>query len=199
MGWFLGLPLNKKPLFFGSWYVVLWVVCTWTLFEYFYPQSNYSASLSTILYLVAAGFSLLLLATTGIPLFLFVRKREIREKEALVFLGVFFIASVLLVSYLVPLANVSGEYKSRRQWYIDDLERHGFDVEYSPDSCIVKSSEYIGSYSEIIRIAREINSSTIYFHGKVPTYFLFFVEPLVTLHVSSEGHSLYQCQFSLDK
>jgi len=92
------VTLNKKAAFI-IWYFVLWGVCTWAIFELFYPHTDYGNP--GVMYYFAAGFSLLLLVATGVPLFLYVRKRKIGRKSMLILLG----ATVLLVGCLAPNAR----------------------------------------------------------------------------------------------
>jgi hypothetical protein len=178
------LTLNKKAAFI-IWYFVLWGVCTWAIFELFYPHTDYGNP--GVMYYFAAGFSLLLLGATGVPMFLYVRKREISRHAIRVLLA----ATVLLVVVLAPNAYFSAVNKSRAQWYISDLESQGFNVEYSPTYPYGHwSVNYVDSYSELTSVARDINCSTVYVYGGVPTYFVFFVHH-VEIVAAKEGVGYY--------
>jgi hypothetical protein len=166
------LALNRKAAVI-IWYLVLWGVCAWAIFELFYPHTDYGNS--GVMYYFAAGFSLLLLGATGVPLFLYVKKREVSRQAMRVMLA----ATVLLAVVLAPNAYVSAVNKSMTQWYVSDLQNQGFNVEYSPSYPYGHwGVNYVDSYAELTSVARDINCSTVHVYGGVPTYFVFFVHPV---------------------
>ena len=145
------------------------------------------------MYYIPLGFSLLLLAATGLPLLLYMNKREIHMRRGLMFLVVFLAATVFLASYLTPYANASAANKSEVQWYISDLESRGFNVEYSAYAPFGKNSPKITLclYQNLTETAKTIGASTVHVNGGGPTYFVFFYESWVSIWAYAEEYGCY--------
>jgi hypothetical protein len=106
---------------------------------------------------------------------------------------IFITATIFLTVYLAPLVSVSAENKARVQWYIDDLESQGFNVEYSPIYPYGHwHVDYVYSYSNFTEIAKELDFETIYVHGGVPSFFQFFVPPYIDIVGTGKGYYMFK-------
>lgn len=154
------------------------------------------------MFLIAAGCSLLLLAVTGIPLFRYLRKREFHKKSARALIAVFLVATILTVGFLASPVTMSMKYKSKMQWYIDDLKSQGFNVEYRGATSLVGmrgGKESVSSYSEFVQTAKDIDSSVVWFYGGTPEYFVFFVDNSFEIIAHQEGYPYYSFWFNLNQ
>jgi hypothetical protein len=184
------LILNIKR-FFAVWYLVLWGICTYAIFEYYYPHQTYGVP--QILYVAAAFSSFLLLAVTGGPLYFYLKRRQLRKIDPFLFTALFLVATVFLASSLAQLASVSAMNKSKAQWYIDDLKKQGFNVEYSSHYPYGHwHVEYVSSYSNFTTIAREINCEKVRVCAGVPSYFLFYVPSEIELVAAGKGYYIFE-------
>jgi hypothetical protein len=140
-----------------------------------------------LLFLLWTAISFSLLVVTGGPLYLYFRKRELHTTGTVI-LTVVFIASTITRAYsLVQPALISAGNKSKVQWYVNDLESQGFNVEYLPSYGGKVFATFVDSYAEIISKAKEFNASTVRVYGGVPTFFMFFVPSYIMIQVSGNG------------
>jgi hypothetical protein len=139
---------------------------------------------------VFCSFSLL--AVTGGPLFYGFRKRNIQVKQKKALLVVFLVASISLCAIMVPLLHSSAVNKARTQMYITELENQGFNVEYGEHYPYGHwHVEYVDSFSSLIKIAKDNECETVFVHGGVPSYFLFFVPPYIQIVAAQTGQGYY--------
>ena len=125
--------------------------------------------------ILALGFSLLLLAITGIPSFLLLRKKDVGFKGKIL-MG---IAIVAMTSFLIPQAYFSHINKMRLQGYINDLEYVtpflGFKVEYVDHFVYVHiTPTRVENYTEFIEIAKTAEPDVVTISAGVPYHFVFF-------------------------
>ena len=175
---------NRRKVIFVVWFFALWGTVTYALFERFgYARSTYGFG-PGLLFLLWTTISFSLLVATGGPLYLYFRKRESHTTGIVVLTVVFLASTIFLANSLVQPAIVSAVNKSKVQWYVDDLESQGFNVEYLPSYGGKVFAIDVDSYPEAISLAKEFNTSTIWVLGGVPTYFMFFVPSNIIIQFS---------------
>jgi hypothetical protein len=170
---------NRRKVLFVVWFFALWGIVAYALFERFgYSRNLYGFGPAFW------GLFWVLLVATGGPLYLYFTKRKLRKTGTVILTMVFLASTIFLAANLVQPAIVSATNKSKVQWYIDDLKSQGFNVEYQPNFGGKVFAVDVDSYAEVISIAREFNTSTIWVLGGVPTYFMFFVPSNIIIHFS---------------
>jgi hypothetical protein len=121
--------------------------------------------------------SVLLVLCTGIPMLLYLWKRNPSRTGAAILVAIFLASTVLLAGYLAPDAAVSAEMRAKVQWYTNDLRAQGFVVvdagqyEYHHGG----NGQRLFTYAEVVSTAKSINCTTIYLHPGTPTNFMFFM------------------------
>jgi len=176
--------VSKGKIVLGVWYLVLWGICSYALFEWFYPHTDYMAMPQIPLTVEA---SLMLFLATGLPLLLYLRKHEPKAKATSIFL----VATILLSVFIGLNASVSVVTKARIQWYMDDLQNQGFNVNYQPSYPYGQwHADQVYSYSNLTSIARSINCTTIYVDGGTPRNYIFFMpnEIVIVAAVAQKGY-----------
>jgi hypothetical protein len=103
--------VSKGKIVLGVWYLVLWGICSYALFEWFYPHTDYMAMPQIPLTVEA---SLMLFLATGLPLLLYLRKHEPKAKATSIFLVATILLSVFLglthQSQLLPKQESNGTW-----------------------------------------------------------------------------------------
>ena len=178
------MAFSKKILFI-IWYFIIWSVCTWALYEFFYPHTDYGAPVWGQLVGVCS-FGLLLV--TGVPVFLYLRKHVFGVAIMLI------VMTLLLTGFLCLNVYASVENKSRVQWYINDLQQQGFNVQYAAQYPYGHwHVNRVNSYADVASTARSINATTIYVYGGAPMSFMFFMSGEVEISFWTETGGYYIC------
>jgi hypothetical protein len=181
----LGLPFNKKWLFF-VWFLVLWGVLSWLLYEAAFPRSSYSPFV--LPGLLVFVFSVSLLIYIGKELYSFLSPKEFGKKDNLVFLSVFLVATLLFVIFTTPSVIMSFNNKAIVQWYIDDLKSQGFTVDYFAQYPYNRGRvEHPSSYEDFTSLAEELNCTWVGVYGGAPNYFLFFFPSSTCFLINQNG------------
>jgi hypothetical protein len=166
-------PRVKKAAF-AVWYIALIAVAVDALLEFGYPRTS---SMPEPLQSLTQLLSVVLILGTGIPLLLYLWKRNSSRTGAAILVAIFLASTVLLAGYLAPDAAVSAEMRAKVQWYTNDLRAQGFVVvdagqyEYHHGG----NGQRLFTYAEVVSTAKSINCTTIYLHPGTPTNFIFFM------------------------
>lgn len=173
----------KKKIFL-IWYFILLAVCGWALYEFFHP--NIMVNLSSIL-LLGGAFAITLV--TAISISLYQRRRKFR---ILTILAVLIILTAILTGLLVYPAYASFQNKAKIQWYVNDLQEQGFNVEYyqrTPYEGV--ATNRLDAYSAVASTARSINATSIRVIGGAPLWFVFFMPSGIEVAFGTENAGYY--------
>jgi hypothetical protein len=164
------MNLNKYAKF-GAFFFPLWLLVSYAFFyERTYPHYNYGIERGLHITLTMI-LSFTLLLVTGIPSFLFLRKREIGIRAKTLIL----IILIGVASFLFPLVYSSFPNKMRLQEYIRDLESLGFKVEYVDHFAYGHwTPTWVDTYYNFTSTLKEYNATTIRVSAGVPYNFVFF-------------------------
>ncbi|MEJ2242049.1 MAG: hypothetical protein P8Y18_07905 [Candidatus Bathyarchaeota archaeon] len=175
---------------FVVWYFGLWGFCSWLLFENFYPHQTYGVPMVNYLVIILGSF--LLLVVTGGPLYYLFRRGEISAGMKKVLLTGFVLGSIGLFVFVVPLVESSAFNKARTQSYMDDLKNQGFNVKYSEVYPYGHwHVEYVDCFSDLTKIAEDIECENVIVHAGVPSFFMFYIPPHVEIVAAQQGQGYY--------
>jgi hypothetical protein len=166
-------PRVKKAAF-TVWYLALIFVAVDALLEFGYQRTQ---SMPGPLGPLTELFSVVLILGTGIPMLLYLWKRNPSRVGGAILVAIFLASTVLLVGFLAPDVQVSAEMRAKMQWYTNDLRSQGFTVvdagQYSYHHG--GAPQRLFTYTEVVSTAKSINCTTIYLHPGTPTNFIFFM------------------------
>ena len=164
------MRLNKYVKF-AALFFPLWILCSWAIYERMLPHYDVYQE-REVMSTISLGFSFLLLAVTGVPSFLFLRKRDVGTKGKILI----FVIVMIIASFLIPLSYSSYINKMRVQEYIEDLENLGFNVKYIDHFVYGRFAVpiWVDTYYNFTDIAKNLSASLITISAGVPYYFIFF-------------------------
>lgn len=166
----------KRYLKFSVLYFPLWILVSWAIYEAMFPHYNHTPIMQMLRSgIPALGFSLLLLAVTGVPSFLLLRKRDVGVKGKILML----IVVIAVASFLVPRAYSSYVNKMRLQEYIKDLEYLrpwlGCEVKYVDHFAYgPPTPTWMDNYTDFIDIVKTVKPDVVTISAGVPYHFIFF-------------------------
>ena len=187
--------MTKRSVAFVAWFLVLWLVFNWALYELCFPRSVYaggSYGSEPFVHLLGMSFGNVLVVGGGLALFLYFRNRRIRWNGTLTLMVILGITTILLSSSMALGAIASVENKAKLQWYIDDLRSQGFEVTnyvrypYNHGLC-----HSVYSYSNFTSIARDLNCTYVLVCSGTPSSFMFFFSSNTALFINEHGQYLF--------
>lgn len=163
---------------FSAFFFPLWFLVSYAFFyEGMYPHCDYGFERALHIKLTMI-FSFTLLLVTGIPSFLYLRKRQIDIRAKALML----IILIAVASSLVPRAYSSFLNKMRLQEYIKDLESLGFQVEYVDYLAYYHwTPTWVDTYSNFISTLKKHNATTVWVSAGVPYYFVFSFPQIIEM------------------
>ena len=163
-----------KKVALAAWYIALIAVTVDAFLEFGYQRTQ---SMPEALGPLTQLFSVILILGTGIPLLLYLWKRNPSRTGAPILIAIFLASTVLLVGFLAPDVRASAEMRAKMQWYTNDLQSQGFTVvdagQYSYHHG--GGGQRLFTYADVVSTAKSINCTTIYLHPGTPTNFMFFM------------------------
>jgi hypothetical protein len=172
--------MSKGKVKVAVWYMILWLIFSYAVYEYFSgwrPYAGYSALPLTIVVSLATLF------VTGIPLFYSLKSYEVRFYGMFAFMFV----TVLMGTFLGLSAYVTVTNKTNIQTFINNLNNEGFNAQYVPYYFAPQGNVQYPDYGTLLNIAKSNNVTAVYVHGGAPLSFIFFVPSRIEIEVTANN------------